>query len=230
MAVHPSNLRADAGRNRSLIIEAARRLYATEGLAMSMTAVARDAGVGKATLFRHFATPQQLVDAVFADRMEGYVQAATDALGDPDPWRGFVGYITTVCEMQARDRGFAEVLTLTFPLAEQLEARRLEAYRGFVRIIARAKKCGHLRTDFRSEDLIVLLMANAGVIAATAGDAPETWRRLVGHMLRAFANPGAPELPCRPRPHRGNCSMPWQEHHGRRTDRAAHCATSPSAA
>jgi AcrR family transcriptional regulator len=187
--------RADATRNRKRIIDAARRLYARDGLDISMAAVAREAGVGKATLSRHFTTPQQLIDAVFADRMDAYGDAAVAALADADPWQGFIHYISTVCEMQARDRGFAEVLTVTFPLAEALEERRIEAYQAFLQIIASAKASGHLRDDFKSEDLIVLLMANAGVVSATGNDAPDSWRRLVGHMLRGFANPGAPNPP-----------------------------------
>src|SRR3954451_15681544 len=99
-------LRADAERNRDKILAAARRLYATEGLGVSMAAVAREAGVGKATLSRRFPTPEDLINAVFADRMDGYAAAVEAALADPDPWHGFTGYVHTVCAMQAADRGF----------------------------------------------------------------------------------------------------------------------------
>jgi AcrR family transcriptional regulator len=193
-----SALRVDAERNRERILAAARRLYATEGLGVSMASVAREADVGKATLSRRFATREDLINAVFADRMDGYITAITEALADPDPWHAFTHYIHTICAMQAADRGFADVLTMTFPTAEALEARRAESYQGFLELITRAKATGHLRADFASEDLVVLLMANAGVIAATAEDAPDTWRRLVGQMLRAFAAPDAP-LPPMPR-------------------------------
>src|SRR5437868_6051311 len=106
-------MRADAERNRARIVDAARTLYAREGLTISMAAVARQAGVGKATLGRHFTSPQELIDAVFADRMDAYVDAAREALADDDPWDGFVQFIWAVCQMQAQDRGFADVLTLT---------------------------------------------------------------------------------------------------------------------
>jgi AcrR family transcriptional regulator len=188
-------LRADAERNRERIMAAARRLYATEGLGVSMASVAREAGVGKATLSRRFATREDLINAVFADRMDGYATATAKALADPDPWHGFTRYIESVCAMQAADRGFAAVLIMSFPTAKALEARRAESYDGFLELISRAKATGHLRTDFSSEDLVVLLMANAGVIAATGDDAPGTWRRLVGQMLRAFASPDAPLPP-----------------------------------
>lgn len=195
-------LRADAERNRERILQAARRLYASEGLGVSMASVAREAGVGKATLSRRFANRDELIMAVFADRMDGYATAIDEALANPDPWQGFIHYIEAVCAMQAADRGFADVLTLTFPSAKALEARRAEAYKGFVELIARTEATGNLRPDFTPEDLIILLMANAGVIAATSDAAPDSWRRLVGQMLRAFATPDAPlpPLPESPNP------------------------------
>jgi len=131
-------LRADAERNRERIMQAARRLFATEGLGVSMASVAREAGVGKATLSRRFATREELINAVFTDRMDGYVAAIRTALADPDPWHGFVGFIEAGCAMQAADRGFAAVLRKRFPVctvvtgdAERL-ARHLHELRGKV--------------------------------------------------------------------------------------------------
>jgi AcrR family transcriptional regulator len=190
-------LRADAERNRDRILTAARRLYATDGLGVSMATIAREAGVGKATLSRRFATREDLIAAVFSDRMDAYVTALASALADPDPWRGFTGYVHAVCAMQAADRGFAEVLTMTFPTAKSLEARRTEAYNGFLELITRAKATGHLREDFTDHDMPILLMANAGVIAATQNAAPDTWQRFVGQMLRSYAADEAP-LPALP--------------------------------
>ena len=190
-----ARLRADAERNRDLILAAARRLFAREGLGVSMASVAREAGVGKATLSRRFATREELINAVFADRMDAYAAAVAEALDDPDPWHGFTGYIHAVCAMQAADRGFADVLTMSFPAAKALEARRTESYNGFLELIARARSSGHLRADFVPEDLVILQMANAGVIAAADDSAPDAWRRLVGHMIRSYAAPGAPIPP-----------------------------------
>ncbi|MET9760994.1 helix-turn-helix domain-containing protein [Streptomyces sp. NPDC006372] len=190
-----TGLRADAERNRCRILAAARRLYATEGLGVSMASVAREAGVGKATLGRRFASREELVNAVFADRMDAYADAVAEALADPDPWHGFTGYLHAVCAMQAADRGFADVLTMTFPTAKALEARRAEAYNRLLELITRAKNTGHLREDFTHQDVVILLIANAGVVTATGDAAPDTWRRLVGHMIRSYATPGAPIPP-----------------------------------
>ncbi|MEU4579185.1 helix-turn-helix domain-containing protein [Nonomuraea sp. NPDC023979] len=63
---------ADAERNRERVLAAARRLYAGYGLGVSMACIACEAGVGKATLSRRFATREDLINAVFADRMDAY--------------------------------------------------------------------------------------------------------------------------------------------------------------
>ncbi|MFG2557133.1 TetR/AcrR family transcriptional regulator [Streptomyces sp. NPDC048581] len=188
-------LRSDAERNRERIIAAARTVFGRDGLSASMASVARQAEVGIATLFRHFPGKEDLVAAVFADRMEAYAQATAEALADPDPWSGFTGYIEKVCAMQAADRGFADILTMSFPGAEALEARRTEAFHGFLGLIGRAKDSGQLREEFTSRDLVLLLMANAGVLSATGDAAPDAWRRLVAWMVQSFQAPARGPLP-----------------------------------
>jgi AcrR family transcriptional regulator len=193
-------LRADAERNRERIIAAARCAFAAEGIEVSMSAVARAAGVGVATLFRRFPTREDLLDAVFADTMRGYVDAVETALADPDPWNGFTGYIHAVCSMQVANRGFADVLTMTFPAAAHLEEQRALAYYGFLRLIEAAKATGKLRPDFADQDMPVLLMANAGVITAAGNAAPDSSARLVAYMIQAFTAPQHAILPPPPDP------------------------------
>src|SRR5207249_9490618 len=70
-------------------------------------------------------TREVLINAVFTDRMDDYLTLTARALADPDPWRAFTRYIESVCAMQAADRGFATVLSMTFPAAEELESRQI---------------------------------------------------------------------------------------------------------
>jgi AcrR family transcriptional regulator len=192
--VSPS-LRSDAERNRERVLTAARAVFAREGLGASMASVAREAGVGIATLFRRFPAKEDLVAAAFGDRMDAYAEAVDTGLADPDPWSGFIGYLEAVCAMQAADRGFADVLTTTFPTAKPLEARRRQAYEGAVRLIDRAKAAGRLREDFHPRDLVLLLMANAGVINAAGDAAPDSWPRVLAFMIQAFEAPARGSLP-----------------------------------
>lgn len=188
-------MRADAERNRERILEAARAAFAHDGLSASTNEIARRAGVGVATLFRRFPTRDDLVAAVFADRMAAYVEATEQALADPDSWNGFCGYVESVCRMQADDRGFADVLTMTFPMMPALAEERRQAGEGLAELIRRAQDAGRLRKDFVHQDLPLVLMANAGVVNATREAAPEAWRRLVGYLLQSFEARAAGPLP-----------------------------------
>ena len=188
-------LRADAERNRERILAAAREVFAERGLDAPLEAIARRAGVGQATLYRRFATRQDLLGTAFGPKLAAYTEAIDRALKDPDPWRGFCEYLTTITGMQRGDRGFRDILTHAFPDARELRAQRDRVYHGVAELIERAKATGRLREDFVPEDVPLLLMANAGVVAATAEHAPESSDRLVGYLLQAFASAAAGELP-----------------------------------
>lgn len=188
-------LRSDAERNRERIIEAAQNVFATQGLDASTNEIARRAGVGVATLFRRFPTRDDLIAAAFTEKMHAYSEATKTALADPDPWNGFCTYIQRVCQMQADDRGFADVLTMTFPTAKAFEDERTRAATGLNELIEAAKATGRLRQDFAHQDVPLILMANAGVVTATRDTAPEAWRRLVGYLLQAFSAEAAQSLP-----------------------------------
>jgi AcrR family transcriptional regulator len=190
--------RADAERNRARILAAARELFGEAGLLVPMSEVARRAGVGIATLSRNFATREDLITATFGATMTGYADAIDTALADPDPWHGFCRYVENVCEMQAVDRGFTHVLTMTFPSAGEFEAERGRAYRGFVKLVKNAKATGRLRADFSPQDLPMILMANAGVVTGAGDAAPHAWRRLVAYLLQACAAEHAEPLPAAP--------------------------------
>jgi AcrR family transcriptional regulator len=193
-------LRADARRNRERIIAAAQEVFAQRGLDVPVEDIARHAGVGVATLYRRFPTRADLIAGAFEAKMTAYADAVTQALADPDPWAGFCSFIGQVCAMQADDRGFAGVLTMTFPMARQFQAERDRAYQGFAELAGRAQAAGKLRADFVPEDLVILLMANAGVVAGTADSAPGTWRRFAAYMVQAFSAASAEPLPAPPTP------------------------------
>src|ERR1700712_2642238 len=144
---HPDGVRArrvDAQRNRDRLLEAAGEMFVESGLNVPMSEIARRAGVGIATLSRNFANREAMIQATFASTMTAYADAMDIALADQDPWRGFRTYVETVCGMQAADRGFAHVLTMTFPSAPELEAQRSRGYRGLRTLITRAKGAGAL--------------------------------------------------------------------------------------
>jgi AcrR family transcriptional regulator len=193
-------LRADAARNRGRILKAAQKAFAEHGLDVPLEDVAERAGVGIGTVYRRFPTRDDLIVACFEHRLEEYALAAEEALQAPDGWSGFRGYVERICGMQAADRGLKDVLTRTFPDARALEAHRARGYELSVRLIERAQAEGTLRSDLVPEDLVLLLMANAGVVQGMGTAAPDGPRRFVALLLDGLRSEGATELPLPPSP------------------------------
>src|SRR3954463_12404024 len=194
-------LRADAARNREAIVEAARAVFGEQGLDAPLDEIAKRAGTGNATLYRRFPIRSDLVAAVFAERMAAHVEAGEAALEDADPWTGFACYIRSVAAMQARDRGIADLVHMDLSSAPEIEQLRARAYDGVVRLIGRAHEAGVLRADFTDQDVVLLLMANAGLVERAHGITDEASARLTALLLdglrasAATAGPAAPSAP-----------------------------------
>ncbi|SDT75088.1 TetR/AcrR family transcriptional regulator [Actinoplanes derwentensis] len=177
-----TRLRADALRNRAALLTAAREVFAEQGLDASLDEIARRAGVGNATLYRRFPSRRHLIAAVFAGHLTAAVHLADQALEHSDPWAGFVGYLTRVCELQATDRGLAELLvTSAFDDDERIAALRGAARQRALDVCTRAQRAGRLRPDFTRHDITLLMMANAGV--AQHSNDPQAWRRQLALVI-----------------------------------------------
>src|SRR5262245_41249521 len=90
----PRKQRSDAVRNRAKVLAAARRQLADRGLDTQIEQIARDAGVGVGTVYRHFPTKEALLEALAQDKFEGLAGAARAALEVEDPWQGFDDLMT----------------------------------------------------------------------------------------------------------------------------------------
>ena len=185
-------LRADARRNRAALVDAAREVMGRRGLDAPLDEIASAAGLGNATLYRHFPTRRDLVQAVFADQMTRYAAAVERALAEPDPWLGLSGYVTEICALQAENRALADLVTS----AEHTDDTRPVAVAHLHELLDRARTAGVLRADFALEDVVLVLLANAGVVRRTAEHAPAASPRLVALLLDGLravaATPGPP--------------------------------------
>ena len=153
----PPATRVDARRNRASLLAAARELLAAEGVDVSVREVARAAGVGVATLYRHFPTRDELVDAVLEDAFEDYVAIAEAALQEPDGWTGFRGFVEQTVELHTRNRGLRDVFEIRTRGRERARAMRRRSDTLIARLIERAQAEGTLRPDFEPEDLRLVL-------------------------------------------------------------------------
>lgn len=189
----PEGLRADARRNRERVLAAARAVFAERGIDAPMATVARRAGVGVATLYRHFPTRDALVQGAFEEQMDTCSQALVDALAAPDPWQGFQQLVETVCDLQRKERGFPAAFLATVPdsTAEHAQARK-QAEHGIRTLVRRAQAAGSLRPDFHPSDLGVILLAHCGLVDSLPDDT-EASRRLVAYLLQSFRADAARE-------------------------------------
>jgi AcrR family transcriptional regulator len=189
-------MRADARRNRDAIVAAAYELFAEQGTEAQMDDLARRAGVGVGTLYRHFPAKEDLLDAVIARRFERLAERAVQAVEqatDGEPWEAFKRYIEWSAEMQAGDRALSEAMATR---SERMHAAAVGS--GLVgaleELVQHAKAAGALRDDLVVED-IPALVCSIGAVAGALKKPGWRWDRVIAIWLDGVRAPGLSELP-----------------------------------
>jgi AcrR family transcriptional regulator len=184
--------RRDARRNRELLLEAAHEVFTEQGLDAPLDVIARRAGVGNATLYRHFPTRAALVDAVFRDSLTGTMDAGEQARRAPDAWAGLTAYLEVVFRTLAADRGSNDLMTTHLRGVESLEAVHEHNRRTVDALLSRLRDEGTVRADVTTEDVLFGLAAlGRAVPALTAATATPGGRA----TLDARATPGGMASP-----------------------------------
>jgi AcrR family transcriptional regulator len=187
-------LRADARRNREAVIAAAKKLFADEGLDVQMPDLAKAANVGVGTVYRHFATKDDLIAALVAERFERLAQKAREALELGDPWEALSNFIRFSAQIQAGDRALCEVMG-SRPEVMDAAARATDLPELCDRLVKRAQRSGDLRRDLTWEDIPMIACGLGPIIHAKVGPAAGRWPRLVEIILDGLRNPGTGKLP-----------------------------------
>ncbi|ANZ41686.1 hypothetical protein BBK82_42800 [Lentzea guizhouensis] len=159
-------MRADARRNYELILAAAEAEVARTGADASLEKIARDAGVGSATLHRHFPTRQALLEAVFHDRVEVLCAQAGRLATAEDPGQALVDWLRDLAVYGATTRGLAESLLHT-PAGSGCEVMLRDAGGELLRL---AQEAGAVRDGVGIDDLLTLVNA-VSLATGDAGDA-----------------------------------------------------------
>ncbi|WP_372791745.1 TetR/AcrR family transcriptional regulator [Paraconexibacter sp.] len=190
-------LRKDAERNRRRVLEAAREVFAARGLTASLDDIAHHAGVGVGTVYRRFPDKEQLIDALFEDRVAELQGVAEEGLALDDPWEGLVHFLIRSNELQAADRGLKDAVLGGAEGCTRVAHARSRISPLVARLLARAQAAGAVRADADITDLVLAQIAIGAVAEATSEVSPDTWRRFVTLILDGLRT-GGTEFPAPP--------------------------------
>jgi AcrR family transcriptional regulator len=157
--VDARGLRADASRNRDALLAAATRAFASSDAEPSMRAIAREAGVGIATLYRHFPTRESLVDAVYHDQVERLTVGARELLAAFRPAEAMRRWMDLFGDWLMTKHGMIHTLLAMIESGEiALAQTRAELLAVIDSILAAGRATGELRADVTAEDISASLL------------------------------------------------------------------------
>jgi AcrR family transcriptional regulator len=186
--------RADALRNRDRVLEAAKTVFSAGGSDASLEAVARKAGVGIGTLYRHFPTREALYEAVYRREVEQLGELAEALKNDPSPVDALRRWLRANVEFVATKKGMAAALALAAgPPSELTAFSYARLTKAIATLLDRAAAVGDIRADISAEDLLRTLVG-----MCLLHDQPG-WQAGVVRMLDVFVDglrvkPGANAL------------------------------------
>jgi AcrR family transcriptional regulator len=175
-------VRKDVARNRDLLMQSAEELFAERGTEVTLEEIARHAGVGVATAYRHFASKSAIVEAMFESRIEKFLAVLHECETIADPREAFETYLYRICELQATDRGMREAISANHGIDKVAEFRD----RGrplFERLFNRAKRAGAFRPECEPSDIVVAFWMIGKVSDSTDRNSPDQWRRQLNFLL-----------------------------------------------
>jgi AcrR family transcriptional regulator len=175
-SVDPAELRADAARNREALLEAATRIFAASATEPSMRAIAREAGVGIATLYRHFPTREALVDAVYQDQVQRLTHGAGELLRRLPPSEALRAWTDLFGDWLMTKHGMVDTLRGMIDSGEIAHTEtRDELLAAVTTILDAGNAAGDLRSDVAADDIAASVI---GIFTVTNGRGERTGRLL----------------------------------------------------
>jgi AcrR family transcriptional regulator len=181
-------MRADARRNYGLLVDAARTVFADHGGGASMEAIAKQAGVGVGTLYRHFPKRIDIVEAVYRDEVDILVGSAERGLTELEPWAALEAWLRAYVDYGRSKRTFLNELHEAFEKNPDLKpASRDRIWAACDLVLRRAQEAGEARRDIDGADLMQLVspMCMNSTLTAEQGD------RLMAMVLDGLQPPRA---------------------------------------
>jgi AcrR family transcriptional regulator len=179
-------MRADARRNNERLVAAAREVFAKHGGGASMEAIAKQAGVGVGTLYRHFPKRIDIVEAVYQTDVDELVCAAEEAVAHNEPWQALVAWLEAFLRYGQVKRTFLNELHEAFDKNPQLKVASRERINQAVgTVLGRAQEAGVARTDLDGSDLMQIL----GPMCTSATLTEPQGQRLLAMILDGLRSP-----------------------------------------
>ncbi|BBH68891.1 TetR family transcriptional regulator [Actinoplanes sp. OR16] len=183
-------LRKDAARNWQHIVGVGRR-FVDEGTPLRLNDVARAASIGVATVYRHFPTPEALLETLARPAFERLVTVASQSLAEDDPWTGFVTFLSAGIDAQLADASVQPVFAAsTHALPETASlVGRLNTLSG--QLLDRARVAGVVDSGLTEADVIRLMcgVVFAATVHATPDERAALTRRYLAVVLSGLKSP-----------------------------------------
>lgn len=185
-------MRADAQRNRLRVLEVAQAVFAAEGLGVPIDEIARRAGLGVGTVYRHFPTKEALFEAILVSRIEGVVEDARALAAAEDPGAAFFGFLARLGEMGAAKKDLIEALARAgIDVKRAAGGAKEELSLAVGRLLKRAQKAGDVRGDVAVGEVLSLVSGAFTAIERHGGD-ERARARLLAIMCDGLRPPAAP--------------------------------------
>ena len=185
--------RKDQQRNREALLSAARDVFATHGIDAPLDAVAKQAGLGNATLYRHFPTRQALVTEVLRFNLQRSSTALIEARQQPTGWDGLIGYLSWLFDEQINNAAYMSGLrAVPSGQNEGIDAIRDQTVADLNELITRAKAERSMRPDRWIEDILLALTLNETLAATGHRDPRSASLRFLELTIAALSADHAP--------------------------------------
>lgn len=169
-----SPLRADARRNRELILAAADQAFAEEGVGVPVDEIARRAGVGAGTLYRHFPTKEALFEAVLVAHLDRIARRACELADRDDPGQALFEFMTVLGVEAASKKNLIDALAgAGIDIHESASESKQAVEAAFTKLLTQAQATGAIRTDVTIADLFGLIMGTCALSQEPTGDASQ---------------------------------------------------------
>ncbi len=181
-------LRKDAARNWERIVAVARDLV-DQGTALQLNDVARRVGLGVGTVYRHFATPEALLETVATPCLEQLAAHGQHALADTDPWRALKGFLSRIVEAQVTDAALPPVAAATTDALPRTTELKKSLQSAGTALLDQARDAGAVRPDLAATDLVPLMCGIAHAVTVHGGtlaDRLDTAHRYLATLLEGM--------------------------------------------